>query len=125
MRVISRAARRGLEKELPEWVASGAITPANAAAITRYYADAAEPTRRTGFLLLAMLGSTLVAAGIILLIAHNWEELSRPVRSTIAFLPLLASHALVFLFSRDALNLSRGARPPRFSMSLPRAPRSR
>jgi len=50
----------------------------NAAAITRYYADAAEPARRTGFLLLAMLGASLVGAGIALLVAHNWVSSAGP-----------------------------------------------
>ncbi len=50
-----------------------------------------------------MLGASLVGVGIALLIAHNWDELSRPIRSTIAFLPLLASHALVvFVLARRA-----------------------
>jgi uncharacterized membrane protein len=44
---------------------------------------------------LAALGSALVAAGIILLIAHNWDELSRAMRTAIAFLPLLIAQALV------------------------------
>ncbi len=48
-----------------------------------------------------MLGSTLVGAGIVLLTAHNWDELSRPIRSIVAFLPLLASHSLVvFVLAR-------------------------
>ncbi len=60
-----------------------------------------EDSRRLAFLLLAIVGSALIGAGIILLIAHNWDELSRPVRSAIAFLPLLASHALsVFVLRR-------------------------
>jgi hypothetical protein len=51
--------------------------------------------------LLAAVGSILVAAGIVLLIAHNWDEFSRPVRSVIAFLPLLAAQALsVFVLLR-------------------------
>ncbi|MBA3881338.1 MAG: hypothetical protein H0X73_01220 [Chthoniobacterales bacterium] len=67
--MISRAARRGLEKELPEWVSSGAITPQ-----MPQQSHAITQTRRSrlvapGFLLLVMLGSTLDPAGIVLLFA--------------------------------------------------------
>ena len=54
-----------------------------------------------GVVLLATVGSILVAAGIVLLIAHNWDDFSRPVRSVIAFLPLLTAQALsVFVLMR-------------------------
>jgi uncharacterized membrane protein len=50
---------------------------------------------------LAIVGSALIGAGIILLIEHNWDELSRAARSIIAFLPLLAAQALgVFVLMR-------------------------
>jgi hypothetical protein len=43
----------------------------------------------------------LVGAGIILLVAHNWDFLSRPVRCAIAFTPLVLSQALaVFVLLR-------------------------
>ena len=42
------------------------------------------------------MGSALVGAGVILLVARNWGELSRPIRCALAFLPLLASLALGF-----------------------------
>ena len=41
------------------------------------------------------MGSALVGAGIILLIAHNWDDLSRATRTVIAFLPLLIAQAFV------------------------------
>ena len=86
---------------MPALVAGGAITSENAVAIERYYAAEESQSRNLGFVLLAIIGSALVASGIILLIAHNWDELSRPLRTFIAFLPLVVAQALaVFVLVR-------------------------
>lgn len=92
-----------LRSELPALVAAGVISAENASAIERHYEGSARSSRNLGFVLLAALGSALVAAGIILLIAHNWDELSRPVRSVLAFLPLVAAQLFVafVLLRRD------------------------
>jgi uncharacterized membrane protein len=90
----NRRAVRWLRDELPALVASGAISNENAHAIERYYDDRAGHSRNFGLFILACVGSALVAAGIILLIAHNWDNFSRPVRSAFAFLPLIAAQCL-------------------------------
>lgn len=99
----NRRAVRWLQGELPELVASGAISAENVRAIEQYYAAKTPPARNLGFVLLATVGSALIGAGIILLIAHNWDELSRPARSILAFLPLIASQLLAafVLLHRD------------------------
>ena len=74
--VRNRWAIRWLRSQLPELVASGVITSENARAIDRHY-EQDQPRSNFAFVVLAALGSALVAAGIILLIAHNWDELSR------------------------------------------------
>src|SRR5947207_2838515 len=86
--------RAGLA-ELPELVTSGVLTPEAADALRQHYSSqpSGEP-RRIGFILSAILGSLLVGAGIILLVAHNWDFLSRPIRCAIAFTPLNLSQAL-------------------------------
>ena len=98
---VNQRAVRWLRAELPALVASGIISAENAQAIERYYEARSTGSPKIGFVLLAAVGSILVAAGIVLLIAHNWDEFSRPVRSVIAFLPLLAAQALsVFVLLR-------------------------
>jgi uncharacterized membrane protein len=87
---------RWLRAQLPELVAGRVITDENAAAIERHYAAAEARSTNFGFLILAGIGSTLVGAGVILLIAHNWDELSRPARCVLAFLPLVSALALGF-----------------------------
>ncbi len=91
---INRRAVRWLRGQLPELVAAGAISSENARAIERHY-ESVKPRTNFGFVILATVGAALVGAGIILLIAHNWDELSRPTRTIIAFLPLLIAQALV------------------------------
>ena len=91
---MNQRAVRWLRAELPALVASGIISAENAQAIERYYEARSTGSPKIGFVLLAAVGSILVAAGIVLLIAHNWNEFSRPVLSVIAFLPLLAAQAL-------------------------------
>jgi uncharacterized membrane protein len=94
----NRKAIRWLCQELPALVSSGTITPENSRAIERYYEAAESRTTNFGFVLLAIVGASLVGAGIILLIAHNWDDLSRGARSVIAFLPLVIAQALGFFF---------------------------
>ncbi len=90
----NRRALRWLQSELPSLVSSGAISEENAHAIERHYEAQTPDERNLGFVVLASVGCALVAAGIILLIAHNWDEFSRPLRSVIAFLPLIAAQSL-------------------------------
>lgn len=91
---INRRAVRWLRGQLPELVAAGVISSDNAASIERHYGTA-EPRSNFGFVILATVGAALVGAGIILLIAHNWDDLSRPMRTMIAFIPLLVALLLV------------------------------
>jgi Predicted membrane protein (DUF2157) len=102
MRSADRSGIRWLLAELPDLVANGTLSAENAEALREHYA-AEVPTepRRIGFVLSAILGSLLVGAGIILLVAHNWDFLSRPVRCAIAFAPLVLSQALaIFVLLR-------------------------
>ncbi|HWY41537.1 MAG TPA: DUF2157 domain-containing protein [Chthoniobacterales bacterium] len=92
--IINRRAVRWLRGQLPELVAAGAISSENAAAIERHYGSV-ESRTNFGFVILATVGAALVGAGIILLIAHNWDDLSRAARTVIAFIPLLVALALI------------------------------
>jgi len=99
---INRRAVRWLRGQLPELVAAGAISTENAAAIERHYGSV-ESGGNFGFVILATVGAALVGAGIILLIAHNWDDLSRAARTVMAFIPLLTALALIafVLMRRD------------------------
>jgi uncharacterized membrane protein len=95
MRSADRSGTRWLLAELPELIASGVLSPEAADALRQHYSSlSSEAPRRLGFILSAILGSLLVGAGIVLLVAHNWDFLSRPIRCGIAFAPLVLSQAL-------------------------------
>lgn len=81
--------------ELPKLVAAGVLNAPTAERIRAHY-GAQEPVRKAPLALIicATLGSLLVGMGIILLFAHNWHELSRPVRTALSFAPLLLGQAL-------------------------------
>lgn len=90
----NKRAVRWLRGELPVLVQSGLINAEAARAIERHYAETEEESSNFGFIVLATIGAILIGAGIILLIAHNWDELSRPTRTVLALLPLVLAHAL-------------------------------
>ena len=81
-------------KDLPELIKAGIISEETANSIQDYYkAKSGSPANRL-FVVFGILGATLVGLGIILIIAHNWDELSRPTKTGIAFLPLLIGQVL-------------------------------
>lgn len=102
-RSTNRRAIRWLRAQLPALASAGVLSAENVAAIERYYAAEEAESKNIGFVILASIGSALVASGIILLIAHNWDEFSRPLRTFIAFLPLLVAQTLaVFVLVKRA-----------------------
>lgn len=60
----------------------------------RYPEPAGLSGTRLAIIVCAVFGALLIGAGVILLLAHNWEHLGRPARTAIALLPLLISQVL-------------------------------
>src|SRR6188768_1764553 len=87
---------RALLKALPQLVQEGLITAEQGERIRARYA--ADPEQSSGRMLLvfAILGSLLVGLGIILIIAHNWDDLPRIARTVLAFIPVLIGQGLVW-----------------------------
>ena len=88
MRKIPDGKRAWLMKELPILESAGVLTREKACDLRRYY----EANTRNGVhwavTAFAVLGSLLISSGIILLFAHNWEDLSRPLRALLSVCPL-------------------------------------
>lgn len=80
---------------LPDLVRDGLISAEQAERIHARYAGAAEGSGNRMLLVFAILGSLLVGLGIILIIAHNWDDLSRSTRTALAFAPVLLGQGLV------------------------------
>lgn len=84
---------RWLREEVENWVACGIVTRGQAEAICACYA---AREKRAGVRLgelASWIGAILIGLGVILLLAYNWDELSRPSRLGVAAGLLLVSQA--------------------------------
>ncbi|RYY68040.1 MAG: DUF2157 domain-containing protein, partial [Chitinophagaceae bacterium] len=81
--------------DLPELLQAGVIDSATLDRIRDYYGQR-QPTEPGGRinLLFAIIGTLLVSLGIILIVAHNWDDLSRTVKLFFSFMPLVVGQAL-------------------------------
>ena len=86
---------RNILKELPELITAGLISPKTAEQIKTYYRqkEKGQSDGRANTLLV-ILGTVLVGLGIILMVAHNWDDLSRPVKLFFSFIPVIVGQAL-------------------------------
>jgi uncharacterized membrane protein len=87
-----------LYSELPDLVTSGLITEAVAEGLMGHYGPVEDPSEQRRNRLLTIfggLGALLVGLGIILLVAFNWEALSRPARAALSLLPLVGGQAIL------------------------------
>jgi hypothetical protein len=91
------AARIGwLLGEIPKLSALGLLAPETAEILRRHYEAQrrAASTTRLVPLVCALLGSFLIGSGIILLLAHNWEEMGHAARAVLSFVPVVLGAAL-------------------------------
>jgi uncharacterized membrane protein len=84
---------KNLLKEIPELITANVIDEATAERIKKYYQSRESPSNRL-ILVFGILGALLTGLGIILIIAHNWYDLSRPVKLFLALTPLFIGQAL-------------------------------
>ena len=84
-----------LYQELPMLVSRGIVPAETAEQLRQHYGEVeAGGGKRWALLILGILGAALIGAGVILLVAHNWDDLSRPARVALAFAPLLIAIVL-------------------------------
>jgi len=81
-------------KELPELVNAGIISKETASNIKEFYQVKNVNPQNKLYIITGILGAILAGLGIILIIAHNWDGLSRFTKTIIAFLPLVAGQIL-------------------------------
>ncbi|NMM47899.1 DUF2157 domain-containing protein [Marinigracilibium pacificum] len=83
-----------LTKDLPELIEAGIISDETADKIRNYYKTKKSPSSNRLFIAFGILGALLIGLGIILIIAHNWDDLTRTTRTIISFIPLIISQIL-------------------------------
>jgi len=76
-------------------VSEGVLTGEGAERLRQHY-DEVEPRsgRRIALTVCSILGAVLIGAGVILLLAHNWDDLSRAARTALSLVPLAAAQTL-------------------------------
>lgn len=77
--------------ELPVLEGQEILSGETAQRLREHYGPVTLRSRRQmAMLLLGILGALLIGLGIILLLAHNWNNLPRSLRTVLSFAPLLA-----------------------------------
>lgn len=78
-----------LKNDLSELIEHEVISSEVAHRISDYYETKTSNQSNPLFTIFGILGSALVGLGIILILAHNWDDFSRTIKTIFAFLPLL------------------------------------
>jgi len=84
-----------IEKELDELVTAKVISPEVQENIRQYYAREKEAHPNKLFAIFGVLGSLLTGLGIILILAHNWDDFTRATKTIWAFVPLVVGQLFV------------------------------
>lgn len=85
-----------LLKELPELLSQGIISPETAAKITEYYKIKSQSNPNRLFTIFGILGALLGGLGVILILAHNWDDFSIFTKTALSFIPLVLGQLLCF-----------------------------
>jgi len=94
---MGKRAIKWLYQELPVLVSKGVLAQEAADRLREYYGEIKDAGKKmTAVIICGVLGALLIGLGIILLLAHNWEEFSRFTRAILSFLPLLIGQGLAF-----------------------------
>jgi uncharacterized membrane protein len=75
--------------ELDELVCANVITSETADDIRRHYNSAHQDNPNKLLLIFSIFGAVLSGLGIILILAHNWDDLPQLTKACISFIPLL------------------------------------
>ncbi len=91
---MSRQGPDWLLGELPDLVSRGIVSQNAADRLCAHYGvGGRDAGRQLGLTVTAVFGSALIGLGIILVLAYNWQELSRTLRAGISFSILLGAQA--------------------------------
>lgn len=86
--------KKNIEQALPELMEAGIITEDTARRIRDFYAREDSGSVNWLYIIFGILGALLVGLGLILIVAHNWDNLPRLAKVGLAFVPLLLGQAV-------------------------------
>lgn len=75
--------------EISELLENQVISADTASRIDSYYNAKSGEKPNKLFMIFGILGSSLIGLGIILILAHNWDNFSKSIKTSLAFLPLI------------------------------------
>src|SRR4051812_41803168 len=81
-------------RALPELLHAGVIDNVTADRIKTHYENQDDNSPNRLLIVFGILGGLLVGLGIVLILAHNWDDLSRTMKVVIGFVPLLTGQVL-------------------------------
>ncbi|RZS92166.1 DUF2157 domain-containing protein [Aquimarina brevivitae] len=87
--------RSKLSNELDTLIKEGVISSQTATDIRQYYAAKNENSPNLLYTIFGIFGAILIGAGIILMIAHNWDAFSKVTKIIWALSPLVLAQLLV------------------------------
>lgn len=88
---------RWLYGQLPELREKGVIDDMTRQRLNEHYdmeSVVQDKSMSIMTIILSAIGGLLVGGGIILIFAHNWDQIGRPMRALLAFMPLLLAQIL-------------------------------
>jgi len=88
--------KKQLLRDLGELQQKSVITPDVANRIKDFYVRKEEHAGNRLLTIFGILGACLVGLGIILIIAHNWDDLNRSLKTILAFVPLIIGQVITF-----------------------------
>ena len=83
-----------LSNDIEELVRAEVISREAAERIKEYYRLKSQSPQERFTIVLSILGSLLAGLGVVLLVAHNWDDLPRSAPTAFSFLPLAIGQAL-------------------------------
>jgi len=84
-----------IQNDINELVEQQIISKDVASNIEGYYRSKKDQSPNRLFTVFGVLGSLLIGLGIILILAHNWDNFSKSIKTLFAFLPLVIGQLFV------------------------------
>lgn len=99
-------------QEVKELTDNKIISPEVAEKILDYYREKEKTSPNRLYILFSIIGALLVGLGIILIIAHNWDLMSRGMKTILSFVPMLLGQTIcvyVYFRKKELVSWREGA----------------